>query len=82
MFVLIPRIGVHIDPEVLRYIFSNIQGEAGSKHAYPVCCQAGNLHMYCPFVYCVAGSKVSAFGTQPDRHASKVITEECEGEDD
>jgi hypothetical protein len=31
MFVLIPRIGVHIDPEVLRYIFSNIQGEAGSK---------------------------------------------------
>ena len=27
--------------------------------------------MYCPFVYCVAGSKVSAFGTQPDRHGMK-----------
>jgi uncharacterized membrane protein YadS len=30
-------------------------------HAYPVCCQAGNLHTLFPFVYCGAGFQVFGF---------------------
>jgi hypothetical protein len=42
------------------------------NRAYPVCCQTGNLHMHCPFVYCRAGFKVWAFVTQPDRHGMNM----------
>jgi hypothetical protein len=31
MFTLIPRIHVHIDPKFQGVIFSNIQGQVGSK---------------------------------------------------
>jgi hypothetical protein len=46
-----------------------LHGYSSFNHAYPVACQAGNLHTYSPFVYCEAAATFSAFGNQPDKHA-------------